>query len=162
VSGERRGFTLVEVVIVLAILGIVAAVTTPSLIRLGRQDELTGSANSIARVLRGARLAALERAIPVSAVIEPTSRKYLVETESDAGSQILAQGTVQLAPSTTLASDRPRVRFVFAPLGSASPDSVVITGDGGSVVVGVERWSGEVFVRTDGRTGGQADRRTDE
>jgi type II secretion system protein H len=157
-TARRLGFTLVEVVIVLAILGIVAAVTAPSLATLGRQDELTEAANSVARLLRQARLAALERAVPVSAVIEPAGRKYLVSVESDDAPVILAQGSMPLPPSVRLLSDRPRVRFDFRPLGSAEPDSLAVTGDGGTALVGVDRWSGEVYVKRGGGTAGQRGR----
>lgn len=149
--GNPAGFTLVEVIIVLAILGIIGAVTAPSLARLGRQDELTTSAGEVVRVLRSARMAALERAIPVSAIIEPAGRKYLVKTESDDGQLILAEGIMSLPPGVSLASDRPRVRFAFSRLGSANLDSLIVTGSGGAVVVGVERWSGEVYVRAGGQ-----------
>jgi type II secretion system protein H len=160
VRGKRGGFTLVEVIIVLAIMGIIGAVTAPSLARLGRQDELTASAGEVARVLRSARMAALERAVPVSVIIEPAARKYLVKTETDDGQLTLAEGTMPLPPGVTLTSERPRVRFAFTRLGSASPDSLTVTGDGGAAVVGVKRWSGEVYVRADGRTGGRMDGRT--
>lgn len=156
------GFTLVEVVVVLAILGIVAAITAPALLRLGRQDDLTDSANAVARVLRNARLAALERAISVSAAIEPGSQRYLVSAESDEAPVILAQGSLQLAPGMRLRSDRPHVRFAFDRLGSAEPDSVTVAGGDREAVVGVERWSGDVYVRAggqaDGWTGGRARR----
>ena len=65
-------------------------------------------------------------------------------------------------------TDRPRIRFSFGPLGSGDPDSVTIIGAEGTAIVGVKRWSGEVYVRTgrvpaqrvvmDGRTVGRADR----
>jgi type II secretion system protein H len=156
------GFTLVEVVVVLAILGIVTAVTVPSLVKLGRQDDLTDSANAVAAVLRNARMAALVRAISVSAVIDPAGRKYLVSAESDEAPVILAQGTLHLAPEVRLVIDRLRVRFSFGPLGSGDPDSVTVIGAEGTAIVGVTRWSGEVYVRTggrmDGRTVGRADR----
>jgi type II secretion system protein H len=141
------GFTLVEVVVVLAILGIVTAVTVPSLVKLGRQDNLTDSANAVAGVLRNARMAALVRAISVSAVIDPAGRKYLVSAESDEAPVILAQGTLHLAPEVRLGTDRPRVRFSFGPLGLGDPDSVTIIGAEGTAIVGVKRWSGEVYVR---------------
>ena len=156
--GVCAGFTLVEVIIVLAIMGIIGAVTAPSLVRLGRQDELTASAGEVARVLRSARMAALERAVPVSVIIEPAARKYLVKTEADDGQLTLAEGTMALPPGVTLLSERPRVRFAFTRLGSAAPESLMVTGGGGAAVVGVERWSGEVYVRG----GGQADGRADE
>jgi prepilin-type N-terminal cleavage/methylation domain-containing protein len=142
----ERGFSLVEVVIVLAILGIIGAVTAPALARVGRQDAVTNSAGEVVRVLRSARMAALERAAPVSVIIEPASGKYLVTTDADDSRLTLAEGTLALAPGVRLASygPCPRLRFAFSRLGSAAADSMTVTGDGGSAVIKVDRWSGEL------------------
>jgi general secretion pathway protein H len=144
---RTAGFSLVEMIVVLAILGIVAAVTAPSLMTLLRQDDLTDSANAVAGVLRNARMAALVRAVPVSAVIQPGNQEYVVSVEADEATVVLGQGTMHLAPTVRLLSDRPRVQFSFDRLGSGNSDSVTLAGSGGTAVVGVTRWSGDVYVR---------------
>jgi hypothetical protein len=101
-------------------------------------------------------MAALERAAPVSVVIEPATRKYLVKTDTDEGQLTLAEGTMAFPPGVTLAGERPRLKFAFSRLGSAIADSVTVTGNGATTVVRVGRWSGLVHVRTDGGADGRS------
>jgi type II secretory pathway pseudopilin PulG len=140
-----------EIVVVLAIMSLVTAMAVPAMRQFDRGDALTDSANDLARILRSARRAALEKAVPVTVTVVPATRAYLVEAATDEMSTILAQGVLELAPGVHLASDRPSARIVFGRLGIADLDSVTVVSDQGSAMVWVDPWTGEVGVRVAGR-----------
>jgi prepilin-type N-terminal cleavage/methylation domain-containing protein len=141
-----RGYTLVEIVVVLAIVAVVTAVVLPSMLDRPVSAALR-SADDVAGIVRAARRAALDRAVPVIVTLAPTTRAYLVETDADDSSTVLAQGVLALAPGARLAAGGAAARIVFDRLGTASPDSVTVIDDDGSVMVTVDRWTGEVDVR---------------
>jgi prepilin-type N-terminal cleavage/methylation domain-containing protein len=145
-----RGYTLIEIVVVLSIVAVVTAMVMPSMLA-GAPSAVLRSADDVAGVLRAARRAALEEAVPVIVTLVPATRAYRAETDAGDTSTVLAQGVLALAPGVRLASDRPATRFVFDRLGGADPDSVAVTGDEGRAMVVVDRWTGEVDVRTDAR-----------
>jgi type II secretion system protein H len=147
----RRGFSLVEIVVVLAILGIAAAAVLPALRATTRAEGVAAAAADMARLLRAGRAAALARAVPVTVTFVPTSRRYLVEAERDDTAATLAEGTLPVRTDLTVAAtDRP-MRVTFDPYGVAKPDSLTWTGPDGLAVVGVAPWSGDVYVRVVGR-----------
>jgi len=144
------GFSLVEIVVVLLILGVSAAIVVPSL-RAGARDEgVPAAAPEIARLLRAARRAALEQAVPVTVSITPGSRRYMVWAEQSDTAGDLGQGALP-GGEITPAGGRSRFQVVFDRFGTAAPDSLTVRGSEGSAVVGVNRWSGEPYVRVAGR-----------
>jgi prepilin-type N-terminal cleavage/methylation domain-containing protein len=140
-----RGYTLVEIVVVLAILAVVTGVVLPAMMR-GAPDGEQRAAEDLARILRMARRAALEGGAPVSVTVVPATRAYVVETGAGDTSTVLARGVLALPPGVRLASDRPAARFAFDRLGTARPDSVAVIGERGSNLVTVDRWTGEIGV----------------
>jgi type II secretion system protein H len=155
VTGGRKsnalGFTLTEVVVVLALLGIVAAAGVPALRTLAPEDEVTTGAHELLRILRTARAIALREGVPVVLRIDPARRRYLVETESGDAVEAVAQGPVPIPPGIGLSSSGSTVWITFDRLGTAEPDSMAVTGDQGSAVVAVDRWTGEPYVRSAAR-----------
>jgi prepilin-type N-terminal cleavage/methylation domain-containing protein len=150
VSGQRTGFTLVEIVVVLSILALVTAMALPSLMRAG-PDEDARAAQDVARLLRAARAAALEAATPVTATLLVATGAYLVQAETDSVATVLAQGILALPSGVHLASSHPSARFGFGPLGVAHPDSIAVVGSEGSTMVLVDRWTGDISVRAAAR-----------
>lgn len=63
---STRGYTLLELMITIAILGIVLALAVPSMIDFVRNQRLTSGVNDIVLALNSARLGALTRQLPVS------------------------------------------------------------------------------------------------
>lgn len=65
------GFSLVELLVVVAILGLVAAASAPSLARMGRRNRLRAAAGEIQSTLLAARMRAVKRNQPASVYIVP-------------------------------------------------------------------------------------------
>ena len=145
-----RGYTLVEIVVVLAILAVVTGMVLPAMMR-GTPDGEARTAEELARILRTARRAALEGGVAVAVTVVPATRAYAVETGSGDTSSVLARGVLALPPGVRLATNQPTTRFVFDRLGTAGPDSVAVIGEHGSNLVTVDRWTGEIGVRAANR-----------
>ncbi|MEW6377076.1 MAG: prepilin-type N-terminal cleavage/methylation domain-containing protein [Thermodesulfobacteriota bacterium] len=57
----RKGFTLIELIIVIAILGLSLVLVSPSLSRLSKTTELRGATQKIAAILRNSRSEAVNK-----------------------------------------------------------------------------------------------------
>lgn len=132
------GLTLVELLVVLVILGIGAMAVLPALPGPRSEDRAAALAGELARLLQTARTRALAEGTAVAVMLDPATGRYLIAADS---------GALLLPPGTSLATARPRLRFVFAADGSAHPDSVVVVSGERVSVVRVDRWSGAINVR---------------
>jgi len=138
-----RGFTLVEVLVVIGILGITAAAVVPALARATTEDDVTRAARAFERVAVAARTTALERATPVDVTLVPESGRYWVRL-LDGGT--LDSGAIVLEHGTRLRSPAPRPRFRFGPLGTADADSLIVLGASGAQALVLDRWTGGIRV----------------
>lgn len=133
----KRGFTLVEVMVVIAILGITAAAVVPALARAAAEDDLTRSARIVGDLLEGARTRALEQATPVSVTLVPETGRYWVVVGAMRDS-----GALALDPGVRLQAASPRPSVRFDPLGTADGDSVMLVGPSGARGLSLDRWTG--------------------
>jgi len=146
-SRSRRGFTLLEMGIVLAILAVSAALVAPALSRLGQQKP-AGTADGLLKLLCDARKIALERNETVTLRLDPASGHYRADTTGVGGSGTLGEGTLALGAQDALTTSAPRLVYVFQPTGAAMGDTVLVRGAGASALVGVDRWSGVAYAAT--------------
>jgi type IV fimbrial biogenesis protein FimT len=90
-----KGFTMVEVIIVIAIMAIIMAMAIPSFVDWRKNQNYRATANGIASFMREARSNAIAKGLQQQVVITPTSnyyqlRVYNISTSSfDAASQTL-------------------------------------------------------------------------
>ena len=134
----KRGFTLVEVVVVIAILGITAAAVVPALAKATTEDDLTRGIRVFGEVLDAARAQALRQATSVSVTFVPETGHYWVS----AGAEPLDSGILGLDPGVRLQSPALRPSFRFDPLGTADGDSVLLVGPSGARALSLDRWMG--------------------
>lgn len=144
---SRHAFTLVEVVIVLAIIGILAAVTAPAFTGPRAADEPAATAAELRRVLERARSTALARAAVVTVTIDPRAARYRVDLDGPDDRELVADSVLGVPPGTTIVAARPRLRLRIEPTGATWGDSLVVTSAGRAAIVAADRWSGEVRVR---------------
>ena len=141
---SRAGFTLVEVVVVLAIMGVLAAVTAPAFLAPRAADEPAAAAAETRRVLERARSTALARGAVVTVTIDPRTARYRVELERADDRELVADSAIAMAPGTAVATTAPRLRLRIEPTGAAWGDSVVIIAGSRAAIVSADRWSGEI------------------
>jgi general secretion pathway protein H len=72
--GKEAGFTLLETVCVLAIIGLLAALVLPAIPRATSQARLAGYAVEIAALLKGDRNAAMHHQVAVVTALDPDRR----------------------------------------------------------------------------------------
>ena len=128
-----RGTTLIELVVVIALMAIIAGVSAPALASLDRKTETSGL-DALVSLLRRSRAAAVERATVVTVTIDPATSRYWVDPPD----------TVALL-SVSMSADAPRVHFRFTPDGQTVADKSLFVRDGVSTnTVFIEPWTGEV------------------
>ena len=140
----RRGFTLLEMGIVLAIMAVSAMLVAPALSRMG-QGKPPGVGDDVIKLLTDARTISIQRNETVTLRLDPTSGRYRADTVGVAGSGELGEGTMTLGAQETLVTDLPRLVYVFHPTGAAFADSVLVRGTGAAALVTVDPWNGVAY-----------------
>lgn len=98
---HRRGFTLLEMLLVLGVIAVFAGMTVPSVVRMYNQQKITASAERVREVIASARGRAIETGLIYQFCCEPGGRAFVVvpfelDQSSAAGNQ---QGASTLVAS---------------------------------------------------------------
>lgn len=141
---SATGFTLVEVFVVLAILGITAAAVVPGLARATEEDDITRATGQLERILGAARVRAIEQAAVVTVTLIPENGRYWTRVGDG---QPVDSGSIALDHGVRLQSAAPRPRFRFDPLGMADGDALLALGPTGARVLVLDRWTGDLRVQ---------------
>jgi prepilin-type N-terminal cleavage/methylation domain-containing protein len=141
----RRGFTLMEMAIVLAIMAISALLVAPALSRMG-QGKPPGVGEDVVKLLADARQIAIQRNETVTLRLDPVSGRYRADTVGISGSGELGEGTMTLGAQEALVTDQPRLVYVFHPTGATLADTVLVRGAGAAALVSVDPWNGVAYV----------------
>ena len=81
-SDPTQGFTLVELILVMALLAVVAAFSAPALSRSLRQRNLDGEAARLLAVAEYGRDEAVSQGVPMTVWIDPKGQRFGVEPKT--------------------------------------------------------------------------------
>ena len=144
---NRRGYTLWEMALVMAILAVLTALAVPAYIQLGAERPRTGTEQFVDLVNDSRRLATRHNVLAML-VIDPLSGHYRLDSLGASGLGTVVDDTLDLGASASFETTLPRLRYLFRPTGAAFGDSVVIHGTDSTRVVHVDRWSGVAHARS--------------
>ena len=136
---RNKGFTLVELMIVIAIFGVLAAIITPSFLEWRDRSKVRGDATELRAAFESAKLRAIKHNTNVVVVFpDASSYQVFIDTNEDgvrdAGEDIMLTRT--LAPGVTITTNTFTGNdMAFNPRGMANgPNStgrVIMTSPGG-------------------------------
>jgi general secretion pathway protein H len=129
-----KGFTLIEMLVVLAILGAALAVTVAALPQRGGGVDLAAAADGVASALRLARARAVAAGHPVAFALAGDGRSYTVESRT------------QPAPPAVQFSMTGPTAIRFDPGGGSSGGGVRVTGPHRALEVRVDWLTGRVAI----------------
>ena len=156
-SGNRAGFTLVEMTVVLIILAVMGALAVPAFQRLVEEDDLTVAIRRVEALFKIARDSAVNSGAPVTVWVDSaTSNVWLISTRPDsaavdtvpqrrAGEFRLTPGEPMPLPEAVhIELTKARARFRFAPSGAVFADSLVLRTMTDSLLITLNPWTGDV------------------
>jgi prepilin-type N-terminal cleavage/methylation domain-containing protein len=154
----RRGFSLLEMLLVLSILAVAAAVVWPSLANLYSDSQLRNGAEQVRTGLLHARLRAIERGVVYHFRYVPGDRLYQVSASDgsiapgDAGAQAEEEPVFALSAGLRFFAEASEAsaagKQAAPPMSESSALPVAPVGDGASLA-NLE-WSAPIVFRPDG------------
>lgn len=135
----KRGYTLVEIIVVLAILAVMATAAVPALgVWLNRKPD---AVEAVAALVRGVRARALSEARAFTLTINPRTGGWL----ADDGESDPTKGALKLGDAG-LSAVGDRIVIRFASTGGAEGGKVVVREHGLTTVIRADPWTGEVHI----------------
>ena len=138
---RRSGFTLIELVVTLAVIGTMVAFAAPALLSFGSGEEAT-ELEPLRGLLLDARHRAQRNASDVSVTVVPESGKYLVEERRAGDEPVIEEGALRLQ-NVRVRSPADRFHVVFRAVGMGVGDTLAA----GGRVLQVDPVLGEVVIR---------------
>jgi prepilin-type N-terminal cleavage/methylation domain-containing protein len=135
-----RGFSLTELMIVISILGVLLAVSSPALSRFAANWRLNGAASTMATHLRAARSTAVNKNIDVVFTFDQDTGEYnfLEDTNGNGAADAGERETIlQGLPKGVAIKDFtvPQTTITFSSKGStADGGTILMTGRGGKAI----------------------------
>ena len=143
-GSDNRGFSLLELTLVLLLLGLSSLIVLPNIERGLKDRQVRGSALALAAVARDLRSRALDHGIPQRLVLRLGENSYMAAPNRE----------FQLPPDVKFAqveggetADGQRRTFLFFPNGSSFGGIIVLSGGGAALYsVRLEPLTGKVEV----------------
>ena len=144
---RRAGFTLIEMLVVIAILGVVAGASVPAIRSARAVDPLEKGTDAIGNLLARSRQSAVERAAGIRVSIDPASRRYTVRMlTTDAPNDSVVADSLILPDGVTLDDASGWLAVTFAPSGEARGDAFTLRWQGRAATITVNQWTGDAHV----------------
>ncbi|MFO1152199.1 MAG: GspH/FimT family pseudopilin [Rhodospirillales bacterium] len=139
-----RGFTLLELVVVLIVMALVAAVATPTLIGRSGSTQAQVAAREMAAALRQARSSAIGANVDVAFAVDADARTYAIEGRPPHRLPGDLAISLIVADSERLSRTAGAIRFF--PDGSSTGGDIAVVSAAGTFVVRVDWLTGQVRI----------------
>lgn len=116
----ERGFTVIEIAVVILIIALIAAATIPQALTYMRQYRLTVAGRNIATALQRARYLATSNNRRAGVHIPETGKVQIEQYNQEGIAEPEIKGIIQLSSEITIASDAPK-RIAFDGRGIVTP-----------------------------------------
>jgi len=148
--GEEGGFTLIEVVCVLAIVGLLAMLILPAIPRATSQERLAGYAVEVAALLKGDRNAAIRNHLAVATTLD-ADRRTVRSGASDSIVEIPADVTFAALLAQRCSNRRTGSTIDFFPSGASCGGAIAISRNGVGYQIRVNWLTGGVEIVPSGK-----------